>query len=129
VQRFHQALIGRGVASGVVDLLRISAGRRLIGVLLNLRAGDCVASYQSGFDYAGASPSEKPGLTCHHAAIEHARNLGAVAYDFLAGDSRYKRSFSQADRALHWLTWRPQPSMVHVGLHRAISFVRGVLGR
>ena len=124
VQRFHAALIARCVPTGEVDLLRISAGARLIGVLLNLRAGGRVAAYQSGFDYAGAGPHEKPGLTCHHAAIDHARRSGAVEYDFLAGDSQYKRSLGAGVRAMHWLTWRQRP-----GLYRAVPLMRRLIGR
>lgn len=109
VQRFHRTLIARGVPDGTVDLLRIAAGPRLIGYLFNLRGRTATHAYQSGFDYAGAAPHEKPGLTCHHAAIEAARARGVPEYDFLAGDSRYKRSLATASRDLHWLTWTPRP--------------------
>ncbi len=111
VQRFHRALLARGVPTGEVDLLRIAAGSRVIGYLLNLRAHGRVHAYQSGFDYAAASPHEKPGLTCHYAAIERARALGDREYDVLAGDARYKRSLATGSRDLHWLTWKPRPAL------------------
>ena len=103
VQRFHQALVERGVPTGLVHLLRIMAGESVVGYLLNLSSNGHVAAYQSGFDYAGAGPHGKPGLTCHAAAIGHAWANGASEYDFLAGDSRYKRSFATGSRELHWL--------------------------
>ena len=106
VQRFHQALIRRGVPEGMVDLLRVCAGEREIGYLLNLRGAGRVMAYQSGFDYAGARPQEKPGLTCHAAAMRQAQLSGAAEYDFLAGDSRYKRSLANDARPLHWFTWQ-----------------------
>ena len=106
VQAFHQALIRRGVPEGMVDVLRISAGTRVVGYLLNLRGAGRVMAYQSGFDYAGAGAQEKPGLTCHAAAMRHARLAGAVEYDFLAGDSRYKRSLADDARPMHWFTWQ-----------------------
>lgn len=111
VQRFHRALIAGGVPTGEVDVLRIGAGGRVIGYLLNLRGHGRVHAYQSGFDYGGAGLHEKPGLTCHHAAIERARLAGDVEYDFLAGDARYKRSLATGSRNLHWLVWKPRPAL------------------
>lgn len=111
VQRFHRALIGRGMPGGTVELLHVTAGPRSIGYLLNLRAGGRAAAYQSGFDYAGAAPHEKPGLTSHAAAAEQARQEGAAEYDFLAGDARYKRSLASEARAMHWFGWQRAGSL------------------
>lgn len=124
VQRFTRALIERGVERAEVDVLRVSAGPRVVGYLLNLVAAGRVLAYQGGFDYAGAGPHEKPGLTCHHAALERARAAGAVEYDFLAGDARYKRSLSNGVRSLHWCTWKPRPALFGVE-----AIVRRVMGR
>lgn len=103
VQRFHRALIRRGVPGSVVEMVRVSAGDQVIGYLLNLRAGGRVAAYQGGFDYGAAATAGKPGLTSHAAAIALAWRSGASEYDFLAGDGRYKRSLASAVRDLHWL--------------------------
>ena len=116
VQRFHRALVARGVPGGSVDVLRIAAGARVIGYLLNLRAHGRVHAYQSGFDYDSAGLHEKPGLSCHHAAMQRARALGDREYDFLAGDSRYKRSLATASRDLHWLVWKPRPVLFGIEL-------------
>ena len=124
VQRFTRALIARGVPGGEVEVVRVAAGARVVGYLLNLRDQTRVLAYQSGFDYAGAGAHEKPGLTCHHAAIERARAEGAAEYDFLAGDARYKRSLGNAVRELHWLVWKPRPVLFGVE-----AVVRRVLGR
>ena len=129
MQRFHRALLARGVPTGEVDLLRVAAGPRVIGYLLNLRAHCRVHAYQSGFDYANAGPHEKPGLTCHHAAVERARAMGDREYDFLAGDARYKRSLSTGSRDLHWLTWTPQPSLPELALFHAEAALRRILRR
>ena len=67
--RFHRELLARAMPRNEVDLLRISAGEQVIGYLYNFRHRSRVLAYQSGFDYAGAGPHGKPGLTCHHAAI------------------------------------------------------------
>jgi CelD/BcsL family acetyltransferase involved in cellulose biosynthesis len=101
--RFHRALIARGLERGEIDLLRVTAGSRAIGLLYNFRHRGHSLAYQSGFDYAGSGPREKPGLTCHYEAILFAERWGAVRYDFLAGDTRYKRSFSDRTEMLHWI--------------------------
>lgn len=106
--RFHRALIARGLPRGEVDLLRIDAGARVVGYLYNFVYRGRVLSYQSGFDYAAAGPHQKPGLTCHAAAIKRYRDEGASAYDFLAGGDRYKSSLSNARTVLHWLEVAPR---------------------
>lgn len=98
--RFHQALLHR--APGGTELLRVTAGERVVGFLYNLRHRDRVCAYQSGFDYAGAGPQRRPGLTCHHLAVEACLAEGALSYDFLAGEDRYKRSLSNARAQLSW---------------------------
>ena len=101
--RFHQAMIGRGVGAGSVDVLEITAGSRLIGYLMNFVYRNQVYAYQSGFDYADAGPHEKPGLVCHHAAIMHYADRQMDVYDFLEGDDRYKASFADQTIPLHWI--------------------------
>ncbi len=108
VRRFHRALIGRGVPSGEVDLLRVSAGTAPVGYLLNFRHRGRVLAYQSGFDYAGAGPHRKPGLTCHHQAIEWYRATGALSYDFLAGPDRYKATLADGAQELRWIELLPR---------------------
>ena len=108
VLRFHRALVAAGVPSGEVDLLRITAGTGVVGYLYNLRAQGRVCAYQGGFDYGGAPAHGKPGLLCHHLAIEAARARGDAAYDFLCGDGRYKDSLATAQGTLHWLRLLPR---------------------
>ena len=106
VRRFHQSLIRRG-APEEIELLRISAGGTVVGYLYNLVCGNRACAYQSGFDYPGAGPHAKPGLTCHHLAIEMHRARGGISYDFLGGADRYKRSLATAEGTLHWLSIAP----------------------
>jgi CelD/BcsL family acetyltransferase involved in cellulose biosynthesis len=105
--RHHRELVSRGLPRGEVDLLRLDAGVQVVGYLYNFVYRGRVSCYQSGFDYAAAGPHQKPGLTCHAAAIERYRAEGAVAYDFLAGEARYKSSLSNARAMLHWLELSP----------------------
>jgi CelD/BcsL family acetyltransferase involved in cellulose biosynthesis len=107
-RRFHAALLARAVPRGEVDLLRVTAGTAVVGYLYNFRHRGRVLAYQSGFEYRGAPDHAKPGLTCHHAAIELARREGMRAYDFLAGGDRYKTSLANASATLHWLEVAPR---------------------
>ncbi len=121
VRRFHRRLVQRG-APEMAELLRITAGGQVVGFLYNLVRGGRACAYQSGFDYPGAGPHAKPGLTCHHLAIEMHRARGGISYDFLGGADRYKRSLSNAERTLHWLSVAPRrhPAAMLAGIKRLI---------
>ena len=105
--RFHQTLIERGFERREVDLLRVASGTRTVGFLYNFEWRGCALAYQSGFDYPQAEQHQKPGLTCHHQAIEEAFTRGLDRYDFLAGEDRYKRSLATSSATLHWLQLGP----------------------
>ncbi len=107
-RRFHRTLLARAVPRGEADLLCIAAGSRVIGYLYNFRFRGRVLAYQSGFDYASAGAHEKPGLTCHQAAIEAALAEGMECYDFLGGEQRYKSSLAGATVPLHWFAAVPR---------------------
>ena len=128
---FHRTLISRGVDRDEVDLLRIDAGGRRVGLLYNLRRGGAVFAYQGGFDFPGAAapdagPQLKPGLVCHMLAAEWYRARGLRSYDFGAGDARYKRSLSTRADTMHWLTlaprWSPEAGLAL--LRRGLTQVR-----
>jgi hypothetical protein len=106
--RFHHTLIDRAMPVREIDLLRVSAGHRVIGFLYNFVYRRHVYAYQSGFDYQPAEPHLKPGLTSHRLAIELYRSEGMGRYDFLGGEDRYKTSLANASAALHWLEYLPR---------------------
>jgi CelD/BcsL family acetyltransferase involved in cellulose biosynthesis len=60
--------------------------------------------YQSGFMYSNDNRL-KPGLVTHTEAIKYYLGRGLDEYDFLAGDSQYKQSLSNAERHMLWLTF------------------------
>lgn len=101
-RRFHTELVTSGVPRNEVALWRIRAGGQVIGYLYNLQWRGHVLSYQSGFDTA-AVPRTSPGLVAHALAIGAAAETGCSRYDFLAGDTRYKRELSDAATPLYWL--------------------------
>lgn len=102
--RFHRALVPRALAREELDLLRITAGARVVGFLYNLEAGGVVHAYQSGMDRAGAGSHGKPGLTCHALAVARALEEGRRSYDLMAGSQRYKSSLAQDATTLAWST-------------------------
>jgi CelD/BcsL family acetyltransferase involved in cellulose biosynthesis len=110
LRRFHAVLVQRLLARGMLELLRVTAGGSLVGVLYNLRRGGMVSAYQSGWA-AAQDPQRKPGLACHHQAIRRALARGDRGYDFLAGEARYKTSLANASRDLVWATVVPRLSL------------------
>ena len=104
--RFHHALLKRASERQSVDLIRISAGDRVVGYLYNFVHDGWVAAYQSGFDFGPDADRLRPGLICHLMAIRHYARAGMRRYDFLGGEARYKRSLANAEIPLVWLDVR-----------------------
>ncbi len=98
---FHKRLIPLLFDQGQVDLLRIASGVTSIGYLYNFVRNGKVYFFQSGFHYNGDSKM-KPGLLAHALAIQYYAENGRAEYDFLAGDSQYKRSLTSQSRPLNW---------------------------
>ncbi len=99
-ETFHRSLIRIGVESGTVDLLRVSAGDRVVGYLYNFLRNGTVSSYQSGFD--DADRRLRPGYVCHAFAIAHYAAAGMSEYDFLAGANALKESYGAEKYELYW---------------------------
>jgi CelD/BcsL family acetyltransferase involved in cellulose biosynthesis len=97
---FHRLLIERSFAEGGTELLRASAGDRVIGYLYNFRLGDRIYAYQSGF--ADADRRERPGIVTHALAIRRAYRTGARIYDFMAGRNRLKESLATRCEPMLW---------------------------
>jgi CelD/BcsL family acetyltransferase involved in cellulose biosynthesis len=98
-----EALVRDG--GDTVELARISAGDRTLGLLLNFVHRGHVYAYQSGFAYRDDNRF-KPGLICHAQAIVHSARAGRAGYHFMAGESRYKTSLATASETLFWVTLR-----------------------
>jgi CelD/BcsL family acetyltransferase involved in cellulose biosynthesis len=97
---FHLLLIERSFAAGGIELLRASAGARVIGYLYNFRLGNHVYAYQSGFAYD--ERAARPGAVAHAMAIGEAYRSGAAFYDFMAGRNRLKESFATRREPMLW---------------------------
>ncbi len=112
---FHRQLIGRTFDKGFVHLLRAQAGSQTIGVLYNFFYQGRVYFYQSGLEQQSDSRL-KPGMTTHFLAVNHylRERPEALEYDFLAGDSQYKRSLASRSRGLQWIVASAPSSRVRL---------------
>lgn len=98
--RFHRTLIEERFDCGEIQLIRISAGRETIGCLYNFVHNKEVLFYQGGINYT--DPKLKPGLLVHTEAIKYNIKIKNSVYDFLCGDSQYKKSLSTDQRTMVW---------------------------
>jgi len=108
MRRFHAALLAEAVPRGEVDLLRVQAGPRNLGILYNFRLRQRISAYQSGFNHSHDAAHGKPGLCCHVMAIKRGLAQGDMVYDFLGGADRYKRSLAGQTAPLLWAEMVPR---------------------
>jgi GNAT acetyltransferase-like protein len=109
-RKFHHRLIERSFHKGRVHLLRLKAGVQTIGLLYLFLYAGRIYVYQSGFAYRQGDNRAKPGFVAHFLAINHylTARPDVLEYDFLAGDSHYKRSLAKSQRTIEWtLVQRP----------------------
>ena len=105
--RFHHTLINRGFRFDQIVLNKLSSSGTTVGILYNFVWRDQVLAYQSGFAFRPGDSHAKPGLTCHHAAIQDALGQGLDRYDFLAGEDRYKQSLADQSHRQFWVEAGP----------------------
>lgn len=118
-ENFHRTLLRRCIARGTVELVRVAAGDHLIGQVYNFIHRGRVYAYQTGFAYE-ADARLKPGLVSHCLCIERHLQNGAHAYDFMAGDNRYKSNLGirGPDLMHHVLQRRTLPAMGEILLRK-----------
>ena len=90
--------------SKYVSIVEVKAGPTLLGYTYNLILGDTVYFYCSGINYQFTNNKIKPGYTLHFVLMEYYRNKGFHWYDFLGGESRYKKSLCTETYAFKNLT-------------------------
>lgn len=98
---FVETLAARGLANGQVDLLRLTDGADLVGLLITFIHAGVAMNYQSAFAQPRGG-KDKPGLLCHAAAVDHYAGRGLGRYSFLAGKDRYKQSLATCEERLEW---------------------------
>jgi len=118
---FHRTLIRNAFVEGAIQLVRVTAGEEIIGILYNFVQKDKVYFYQSGFHYR-PDKRLKPGLVTHVCAIQLCLEAGYEDYDFLAGEARYKKSLAKDSRPLAWVVFsRPRIKLVLIELLRTVK--------
>lgn len=98
VVKFHETLISKWPDH--VELLSLTAGTDVVGVLYNLKRGKYVCNYQSGF-LMEKDNRLAPGFVMHAMAADHYAKAGYETYDFLAGDAEYKRRLGEPGEELY----------------------------
>lgn len=103
-ESFHSRMIDAAFPCGAVQLLRVQAGPHVVGYLYNFVYRGRVHFYQSGFDYDLVPNNGRPGIVTHTLSVCHNAQLGHQFYDFMAGDTQYKRSLSTHEETMVWIT-------------------------
>lgn len=93
VYQFHKELIRSRFEAQEIQLLHIFNSAGSLGYLYCFVYGGQVLFYQSGFNYLPQNVY-RPGLVSHYHAIMYNASKNRNVYDFLAGDTPYKQSFS-----------------------------------
>ena len=107
---FHARLVAKGAGEAAIQMLRVTVGEHEIGYLYNFVHRGRVYNYQTGFDYGLGGTHSRPGLVCHALAVQHNVRLGHRMYDFMAGDSDYKKNLGTGSEAMAWeVIQRPRP--------------------
>jgi CelD/BcsL family acetyltransferase involved in cellulose biosynthesis len=98
---FHHALVARLLPDRRAVLFRVRGAAGTIGCVYGFVERGRVLFYQSGFA-AFEDNKLRPGLVTHLLCMQAAADRGLLAYDFLPGESRYKRELSTGEERLVW---------------------------
>ena len=123
VESFHRRLIDHVYTLGGVQLLKVRCGSRTLGLVYSLVKDGQIYMIQSGYNYEQFEDSH-PGYICLLKVIQYNMDKGYSKFDFLAGDSQYKRSLSNADATLYWIVLQRNKIKLRVE-----HMIRGVVKR
>ncbi|NVK54887.1 MAG: GNAT family N-acetyltransferase [Alteromonadaceae bacterium] len=98
--KFHNNLIRAAFDKGGIDMIKVSAGSKVISYLYNFKEGKNVYFYLSANVYDEDLVHTKPGLVGHYLTQCHYISTGMQLYDFMGGESQYKRSLSNQSMPL-----------------------------
>lgn len=98
-----------------VDLLEVRAGDVVLGLSYNLIHNRRVYFYCSGINSDAKRGKLKPGYIMHILLMSYYGKLGFEFYDFMAGESQYKRTLSSEEYKLYTLEIFRDSKMVSIG--------------
>ena len=101
-ENFHRSLITERFQNGEIQLLRVGNSEETIGYLYNFLWDSRVYVLQTGFNMT-KDKRLMPGYVVHSLAIIHNKEKGMKIYDFLHGDSLYKRILSNSSSSIYWM--------------------------
>ena len=99
---FHHHLIRDAWGNGGIGLYQIRNNECILGYLYGFISNDSFLFYQSAFMYESDNKI-KSGFLCHLLLIEYLSEKGFKYYDFLAGDTQYKKSLSTDKYLMIWV--------------------------
>jgi CelD/BcsL family acetyltransferase involved in cellulose biosynthesis len=102
LRRFHPALVESRFPAGEIQMLRVSVGGAPIGYLYHFRYGRRLYGYQWGLAL-DTHRGIKPGLLCDTLSLRHNLDQPVDVFDFLHGESEYKRRFATGQDRRLWL--------------------------
>lgn len=88
---FHRSLCERWIPADRAILARLSVGGRAIAVLYGFVAGGKFDYYQSGINCDDSVPLASPGIQAQLLLMRALCERGVETFDFLRGESAYKR--------------------------------------
>ncbi len=105
VRSFRRDLVRSGIESGEVQVTRTTAGGDEVGYLYNLVYRNRVISLDMGLCYEDNNDLQ-PGRISDWLNVEHYAAQGYDTFDYLGGDTQYKRSIGNKREELVWLLLR-----------------------
>ena len=121
---FHEAVMPELLARGALDLRWLTVDEAPIAVAYNLVWAKRVQFYQGG-RAVDLPKGVRPGIALHVDAIKSAIGAGHLEYDFLAGNSQYKRQMALATRPLGRLVVE-RPGLRRLAHEKATELARWV---
>lgn len=103
-REFHIDLVHRLVPIGAMGMYRVMSPVGILGCAQVLIDDNRALLYQSGWT---AQPGDvSPGLLVDYLCMAECQRRGLDQFDFMAGESDYKRHLSTHEAELAWVTWR-----------------------
>ena len=124
--QFHQTLIEEAFASDGVRVWKLQAGNHVLSIIYNFRT-TTTESFYLGAVNPEIDPRFQSGLLAHALIMDQCLLEGLQFYDFMAGDSRYKRQLANGSETLYWLVL--QRPRVRFAVEDKLRQWRGVFTR
>jgi len=123
--RFHDAVLPELLERGALDLCWLEVRGRPIAASYNVVWDNKVLVYQNG-RALDVPKGVRPGIVLHARSIQAAIAAGRSEYDFLPGESCYKRQLATASRPMLQIRAARAPlrELASAALERGVTFVR-----